>query len=46
MPDTTAYLNLGVLIVLFISGVYTFSLWLRLHNTDRDMQVLEQLEDN
>jgi hypothetical protein len=46
MPDTSAYLNLGILIVLLISGVYTLSLWLRLWNTERDMQMLDQLEEN
>lgn len=46
MPDTSAYLNLGLIVVLIMSGFYTLSLWLRLRNTDHDMQMLDQLEEN
>lgn len=46
MPDTSAYLNLGLIAVFVISGVYVVSLWLRLRNSDHDMSVLDQLEDN
>jgi hypothetical protein len=45
MPDTTAYLFLGLIVVFAILGLFLASLYMRFQSTRKDIVLLESLRD-
>jgi len=45
-PDTWNYFWLGFGITLTVLGLYVFSLWARQRNLERDLKVLQSLENS
>ncbi|MCU0512672.1 MAG: hypothetical protein MUE40_08890 [Anaerolineae bacterium] len=45
MPDTFAYLVLGLVVVFGIIGGYMGSLYVRFRGAEKDRQLIEQLRD-
>lgn len=43
MPDTTAYLYLGLCVMFGVLGLYVASLALRMRNALKDIDVIEKL---
>ena len=43
MPDTTAYLILGLAVTAIIMGAYIVSMAVRQRNLDRDIELIQQL---
>jgi hypothetical protein len=46
MPDTDAYLILGLAAVAVIMGTLILSLFTRQRNLDRDLELIKQLQDD
>lgn len=45
MPDTAAYLILGLVVVFGIMGIYLASLILRFRSAEKDLKTIEQLKE-
>ena len=45
IPDTTAYLILGLVVTAIIMGAFITSMMVRQRNLDRDIELIQQLSE-
>ncbi len=44
-PDTSRYMLMGYTVIFLVLAIYLFSMWVRNRNLKRDLQFLQDMED-